>query len=164
LAFYDLRPFAEAYRARVGAAAAAALGKATLHPVALTYGEGFNGVEGQGSSRWRWMGQQATLQLDNRYDARDVVVSIAILKAERPSNLTVRWPDGEVQTVRVGSRDTSVRRRLRLASGQHVITLATDSQGPTTRTAGDNRDLRLQVRDPVLVTDPGAFRASSPSG
>lgn len=158
LAFYDLRPLAGALRQRAGAPAFEALGRATLDPVALGWVSGFYGPETSGGSNWRWMSGKGAVSLTNPDDhARDAVVS-ARLVSGRPGNLVVRWPDGSEQRLRTGSRAVELRRTIRLAPGTSQVTLTTDSLGPPQRAAGDTRDVRLQVVDPV-VTDPAAAPA-----
>jgi phosphoglycerol transferase len=163
LAFYDLRGFASAFRADVGSDNVDALGRATLHPVIVTYGDGFYDSESQGGTSWRWMASSADIGLENRFDAREVTAVIHVLPTARPAKLTIRWPDGSVQDVRTGRAVTTVRRTLRLQPGASTVKLETDSPGPARRAAGDQRDLRLQVGDPVIITDAAAAPALSQS-
>jgi phosphoglycerol transferase len=151
LVYFDLRPYARELARRVPPTLEHAAGAALTHPPVSTFGNGFYGLESDGTSKWHWMKSQGKLKVANTTGARQAVsVKATLNPAKDASRVAIHWPDGARQVMRIG-KPTDVRRTLRLPTGASEITIR--AVGPRgTLTPADGRDRRLQVVN-LQITD-----------
>ncbi len=149
LAFYDLRPYAAALRARRPKGALTALREATLKPVRAALDAGFYPVETDESGPFQWASRRAGVTLDNPSDRPRSITFSARLQTgvAAPSVVDVRFPDGTSSRLRVSSKPVRVQRMFRLPPGTGRV--AFETTGPRTPAVqGDARALYLRVSAP----------------
>lgn len=152
--FYDLQPYDERLRRSLGPPELAALRRATLDALRLRFGDTFWGEEEDGHRRWRWTkSPTATIGIHNPSRNGQTAVFSALLATGSPgATVVVAYPDGASQRVAVTAQGTSVKRTLRIPTGDSLILLSTNA-GPTAPARGDPRSsLYLRVIDPDLAS------------
>jgi hypothetical protein len=148
LAFWDLAPV----KAQIDSAEQARLGPGFLHPVTTTWVKGAGGAETDGIKRWRWLHARATVQIDNPASTTARVRLRAGLRSgSGASVVTIRLPDGSVQTRDAGPEEAQVRLVVDVPPGRSQVTL--DTAGEPVPLDVDARGLFLQVIDLRLVPE-----------
>jgi hypothetical protein len=104
-------------------------------------GPGWGEIEGQGTDRWRWMGEAAQITLLNPTDGpRSVELRLSFESYDRERPLTLRLNDGAPATLMVSRARMERRLRLLLPPGEHVLYL----QAPAERVPGrDGQEISI---------------------
>ena len=148
IAFFDLSNLRRSYVSRVGAMTAQRIATAVLEPgAALSFGDGFYGLETEGNQHWHWASSVASLVVNNSSQAA-IPLRLKILAATaRPdtANLRVRAPGSPVQTTTIDIGGKRVVYDFVAPPGTSTITL--DTNAKPLAAAGDQRDLRFRLRD-----------------
>jgi hypothetical protein len=150
--FFNLVPYAARLRRKVGAVRLAAIGEATVHPPALSYGSGFYEAEPIPTAP-RWAQRTSVVTIDNSAGTAQTVhySTVLITGSSTRSPVSVVWPDGTRTRVLVGNHGYMVRRSLLLRPGENDIRFATDA--PRVKAAaGDPRTIYLGFTKTTLTS------------
>jgi len=141
--FFDLQQYDRAFRARTAPSEVAALREETLHPLELTFGSSFYAAEpGAGSPRWATRSDEITIDNPGRRAEIAHFSTVLFTGYSTRSDVTVRWPEGESNTVHVSNYGYTVERTMRLAPGRSTIDFTTDA--PRVKAPSDPRKLFLR--------------------
>ena len=145
-AFFDIRRYASEFRAQHAPSEVAAVRRATLSPVHVTWMTGFGSAQGDGVSTWHWMAKTGTLVLENPDRAPREIVFEATLTTPQPAITSIAQPSGTVERVRTDRRPVRLRVPLKLPAGRTSLALTTDAAAePGTRAR------QLQIIDPLFA-------------
>jgi len=155
--FWDLRPYADALRARQGAERLATLAAATLEPVRWRYSKGFHEREvgPEGSFRWA-IAAESEITFEN--DSSDPRTQLLRMRLARPGGtpafMSMTLPDGRRKSLGASPEGTPVRETVELPPGESTLRLhvigTPISEGP------EGRKLYVQVQQLQLV-DPSTL-------
>jgi hypothetical protein len=150
LEFFDLRPSMAALVARGAPAQLRALRDATLEPaLAATWGPGFGALHQAARYSLRALAPRARLRVVNRRGAQPGTLT-ATVRSRVPVRLSVRYPTGVEQELRVTPRGVALRRLLQLRSGTSTIRFAAVPVDPRTPVS----QLGLRLENPAVL-EPG---------
>ncbi len=145
--FFDLRAYAQRLRTEASAAELSGLRTAILHPLAVTWGNGFYTPEPDGS---RWSLDAAVAIADNQLPVtrRAEFFSDVQTLAKGRFTLTVLAPGGVVEHFVITNRRRAISFSFMLPPGPHTIQF---TSGATARYApGDTRQLAVHYGTPVI--------------
>jgi len=151
MAFWDLRPLGE--RLEQAGEPMARLGELALHPIRLSFDDGFYQEEAQSGVRWRWLRGPGVITVDNP-DAgpREAMFSVD-LRSGQPGTgtTTLELPDGTTETrLSDSSERDMVRRSVQVPPGRSTIRVESAAQ-PGPERPDERRRLVVQLFDLVLV-------------
>ena len=149
--FVNLQSFEARLRMQLPGSSIAALGRATIFPLAVSYAQGFYGVEpGVGEPRW---GERAdVITINNPAKASQMANYSVTLTSGYPSSSEVRvkWPGNAQSRLRVTDRGVAVKRVLTLPPGNSTIEFITEAARVSAPT--DPRMLYLHFANPTLTS------------
>jgi phosphoglycerol transferase len=144
LSFIDLAPCASRLRSTYSPAALGSIGHAILHPPRASWASGLYGEESDGVATWRWMQQEARIEVDPPLAFPGPTE--LTFRAESPAPATLHVDaGGETEAILVPPGGADVRFPLPAATGRTEVVLRTDA--PRVASA-DTRDLHLRLIDP----------------
>jgi hypothetical protein len=147
LVFFDLGASKGAARANVGTAERERRQELALHPLFLSWGGGFSGMEALSGRSWRWCsaGGELTIENGSRFD-RQVSVRMTAVAAKPPASLEI---DGDLTSARfeLGPQGAMVSLSLRVPPGRHTVRFRSDGQRADA--PGDPRVLVWRAEAPV---------------
>ncbi|MDQ6775770.1 MAG: hypothetical protein M3071_05990, partial [Actinomycetota bacterium] len=145
--FFDLRAYAQRLRTEASAAELSGLRTAILHPLGVTWGNGFYTPEPDGS---RWSLDAAVAIADNQLPVtrRAEFFSDVQTLGKGRFTLTVLAPGGVVKHFVITNRPRAISFSFELPPGPHTIQF---TSGATARYApGDARQLAVHYGTPVI--------------
>ncbi len=116
--------------------------------------------------KWRWMGDEAELKLENPLDqpvVAKITLSAASYKQPRPLHLTLDGTDAGSLTIAPGN-PTTYQVRLLIQPGEHSLMLHANAEPGPGRNASDQRAhvwnyIAVQRTSTVDIEPPGTPRA-----
>jgi phosphoglycerol transferase len=156
--FVNLQSFEARLRMKLPGSSIAALGRATIFPLAVSYAQGFYGIE-PGVGEPRWGERTDTITINNPAKASQMANYSVTLTTGYPSSSEVRvkWPGNAQSRLKVTNRGVTVKRVLTLPPGNSTIEFITDAARVSA--PADPRMLYLHFANPTLT--PTAFTAFS---
>jgi phosphoglycerol transferase len=147
--FFDMTAYVQSLRCRFTDEAWQAKREEALHPVALSWGGSFSGLEPAPTGNgWRWCGARGELRLVNPLDrpSRVVLTMTCLGWAAAPARLIV---DGDLihreLQVSANPAGAPLEMDLTVPPGEHVLSFVCD--GPRMPAPGDPREIVFRIDD-----------------
>jgi hypothetical protein len=164
---WDLRPYARRLRGSRSMARIRTMANLTLRPVRPEWNTDLDPWMADGTSWW-WQSQSPRIRLDLRNPLgqhRDVMLSATVSRGSwlaPPMPVEVRYPDGAVETIRVGATPVPIRRRQRVPPGRSQMELVSAGPPQSGSDGGGNLQIRnLALPDRSLVHEVVAERSAA---
>ena len=160
IAFLDIRAYAQRLRSERSPGELVHLRDATLQPVTPIFGAGFFKLEQDLQARSYRLSAQGELVLQNAQShARQVRVVLTLEPAfPATAHVSLRYPNGSVETVTVPRRGVSIDREMTIPPGFTAIGMKVAGH-PQLGYPTDTQPYYLRVLDPLVVD-----RAFAPFG
>jgi hypothetical protein len=156
--FFNLEGYATHLRAKLSATQLAELRRATIFPLSITYGQGFDGME-PGAGEPRWGAPTDIIAINNPAKSAQTANYTVTLVTGYPigSEVLIKWPDNSESQVVASNRGVTLRRLLTLPPGESTIKFTTNA--PRVNNPTDPRQLYLHFAGSILV--PSAYSTFS---
>jgi phosphoglycerol transferase len=154
--FSELSGLAGRIRALIPPSSWAEIHQAALQPPVPTWDGGFYDQQLSDGTPYRWVGSEATLELENQLETtRSVVLRARAESPVRPSMLVVTLPDGEERTFGITPAGTGIDLEFELPPGTSEVRFSTDapealSASPLGR-PGQPSSLRFRLIAPTIA-------------